>query len=66
VDQAADPAFRGGLLAGIVLSIIGIGVMPALGVAVGALPPDGGDPVGGALGGMSARSSSPVRSGSSP
>ena len=27
------------LLAGIVVSIVGIGVMPALGVAVGALPP---------------------------
>ena len=37
------------------MSIVGIGVMPALGVAVGALPPDGGaDPTGGALGGMSA------------
>ena len=43
------------LLAGIVVSIVGIGVMPALGVAVGALPPDGGaDPTGGALGGISA------------
>ena len=43
------------LLAGIVVSIVGIGVMPALGVAVGALPFDGGaDPTGGALGGMSA------------
>jgi hypothetical protein len=43
------------LLAGIVVSIVGIGVMPALGVAVGALPFDEGiDPTGGALGGMSA------------
>ena len=43
-----------GLLVGIVVSIVGIGVMPALGVAVGALPPDGSDLAGGALGGMSA------------
>ena len=43
------------LLAGIVVSIVGIGVMPALGVAVGALPPVGGaDPAGGALDGLSA------------
>ena len=42
------------LLIGIVVSIVGIGVMPALGVAVGALPPDGSDPAGAALGGMSA------------
>ena len=43
------------LLAGIVVSIVGIGVMPALGVAVGALPFDEGvDPAGGALGGMGA------------
>lgn len=41
------------LLAGTVVSIVGIGLMPALGVAVGALPPDGGDPAAGALGGMS-------------
>ncbi len=43
------------LLAGIVVSIVGIGVMPALGVTVGALPPIGGvDPAGGALDGLSA------------
>ena len=43
------------LLAGIVVSIVGIGVMPALGVAVGALPPTGdADPAGGTLDGLSA------------
>jgi len=43
------------LLAGIAVSIVGIGTMPALGVAVGALPPIGGvDPAGGALDGLSA------------
>ncbi len=55
------------LLAGIVVSIVGIGVMPALGVAVGALPPIGGaDPAGGRSTGSARRNSWPARSGWSP
>ena len=43
------------LLAGVVVSVVAIGLMPALGVAVGAVAPDGGaDPAGGALGGIGA------------
>lgn len=42
------------LLGATVVNIVGAGVVPALGVAVGALPPDGGDPAGGALGGIGA------------
>jgi ABC-type transport system involved in multi-copper enzyme maturation permease subunit len=40
------------LLAGAVVAVVAVGVFPALGVAVGALPPEAGDATGGVLGGL--------------